>query len=30
MPAIELPLLSEERWGRAAVERIAGVLEGQV
>jgi hypothetical protein len=30
LPAIELPLLAEERWGRAAIERIAGCLEGRV
>jgi len=30
LPAVEVPLLAEERWGRGAIERVAGVLEGRI
>jgi hypothetical protein len=30
LPAVEVPLLAEERWGRGAIERVAGFLEGRI
>jgi anion-transporting ArsA/GET3 family ATPase len=30
LPAVEVPLLAEERWGRKAIERVAGFLEGRI